>query len=128
MTPPFVITQVNTLEAENALDNFISGDIRDAQTHFRDLATSIYLFCRLDEAEYTGRRILVVSEVNEKELRICIEAAYNLFDGDTNYHVERIGTVEREMAWSELPQMLQKAYDKLIMWKPTHENIWDNVY
>lgn len=128
MTPPFIITQVNALEAVDALDNFISGDIRDAQSHFQDLNTSIYLFCRLDQAEYLGRRILVCSEVKEKVLRICIEAAYNLFDGDVHYHVERIGTVDRNRAWAELPQMLQLAYDKLIMWKPTHENIWDNVY
>ena len=128
MTPPFVISQINTVEAETALDNFLGGEIQDAQSLFQDFSTRIYLFCYLDQAENTGRRILVCSEVNEKEVRVCIEAAYNLFAGDTNYHVERIGTTPREGATLDLPRLLQQAYDKLIKWKPTHENIWDNVF
>ncbi len=128
MTIAYAITQVNDYQAENALENFINREIADATPHMRNQAAAIYLFCRLDEAEYTGRRIIVVSDSGQEYVRVCIEASYELFAGDTHYHVKRIGTADRATGLQELPAVIRKAYAELIAWKPTHEFIWDNVY
>jgi hypothetical protein len=124
----YAITQLNTFEAESALDIFINGDLQGALEHIRNLNASVYLSCRLDSSAYNGRRLLVVADANQDLVRVCVEAAYELFEGDTHYHVERIGTSSRSGARDELPRLLHQAYDRLISWKPTHENIWDNVY
>jgi hypothetical protein len=128
MGTTYTITHVNTLEAENALDHFITGELCDTMGHIRQMNASIYLSCRLDASEHKGRRIMVVADANQDLVRVCIEATYELFEGDTHYFVERIGTSNRAEASDKVPGLVQKAYDRLITWKPTHANIWDNVY
>jgi|GEM_PF-1869955 len=128
MSIAYAIAQVNTIEAESALETFINTDLKDALGHINNISASVYLYCCLDNVQHAGRRILVVSASNEEVVRVCIEAAYELFEGDTHYYVARIGTADRDKAGAEVPALLRKAYESLVNWKPTHENIWDNVY
>ncbi|NWJ45600.1 MAG: hypothetical protein HXX08_06955 [Chloroflexi bacterium] len=128
MGSTYAITQVNTLEAENALDRFIKGDLQDAIDHIQQINASVYYSCRLDNLESKGRRIMIVADANEDLVRICIEASYELYEGDTHFFVERIGTSNRSEARERVPNLMQRAYDRLITWKPSHDNIWDNVY
>ncbi|HEX2916200.1 MAG TPA: hypothetical protein VH186_35900 [Chloroflexia bacterium] len=128
MANTFVLTRESGEMAELAFNHFMQTVLDEGARRFSDYESGIYMYCQLAPEDEAGRRVLVVSERYSQVVRVCIEAAYELFEGDVHHYVQRIGTVERETVSSNLEPLMRQAYNSLMAWKPTHENIWDNVY
>jgi hypothetical protein len=114
--------------AENAFEHFINSELAPASLRFGNSEAEIYMYCHLAPEGEPSRRLLVVTDKQSAIIRVCIEAAYELFAGDIHHYVNRVGTVNRDEADEKLIPLVREAYDRLIAWKPSHENIWDNVY
>jgi hypothetical protein len=122
----FVHTVESTEYAECALEDFLAQAVADAP--FEDYEAGIYVYCQCAPEGELPRRVLVVCDKYTQPVRVCIEAAYELFQGDIHYHVKRINTVNRENVRIELEPLIRRAFAELMAWKPTHENIWDYVF
>lgn len=114
--------------AEIAFQNFLANELAQAKSTFDNPANRVYLYCHLVPEGERTRRLLVVSETGESVVRVCIEASYELFEGDTHYYVRRVGTTPREEAAEGIEPLLHTAFAELVAWRPTHENIWENVF
>ncbi|MEI6045940.1 MAG: hypothetical protein WCS37_16445 [Chloroflexota bacterium] len=115
--------------AEKAFQNFLAAELIRSLPRISAPNDRVYLYCHLVPEGEPSRRLLVVSEPEEKVVRVCVEATYELFEGDVHYHVRRIGTAPREQAdEKQLEGLLQTAYSELMAWHPTHESIWENVF
>jgi hypothetical protein len=111
----FVQTVESTEYAERALENFLVQTVADAP--FEDYEAGIYVYCQCAPEGELSRRVLVVCDKYTQPVRVCIEAAYELFQGDIHHHVR-----------TELEPLIRRAFAELMAWKPTHENIWDYVF
>ncbi len=123
----YVQTDSSQLSAQRNFEQFLN-DLAAASSRFADNEAEIYMFCHLAPENEPGRRVLVVTDKHSPIVRVCIEAAYELFAGDIHHYVQRIGTVERQETRTKLVPLVREAYERLMSWKPTHENIWDNVF
>ena len=119
--------EVSQARAVRSLSLFL-GELALAQPCFDDNEADVYMSCHLVAEGEPSRRVLVVSDKHSPIVRVCIEAAYELFEGDIHHHVQRIGTVNRDETGTKLVPLVREAYDRLMAWKPTHENIWDYVF
>jgi hypothetical protein len=113
--------------ARGAFQSFLANELTPALPEISNPANRVYLYCHLRPEGEPTRRLLVVSEPGEVVVRVCIEASYQLFDGDTHYHVRRIGSTSRENT-AGIEPLLHSAYEELLAWRPTHESIWENVF
>ena len=120
----FVQSQENVELAALAIERFISIDLIEAAPGFSDLETEIYIYCPLAPDDELSRRVMVVSDRNSPVIRVCIEAAYELFEGDVHHFVQRIGTIHRDEAANDLTPLVRQAYERLLDWRP----IWDYVF
>lgn len=122
----FVQSQESVELANLALERFINIDLAEAAPRFSDLEAEIYLYCPLAPDDELGRRVMVVSDHNSPVIRVCIEAAYELFEGDVHHFAQRIGTVRRDEAANtdNLILLVRQAYERLLDWRP----IWDYVF
>lgn len=122
----FVQTAQSVEFAEHAITDFLANEV--AATPFTNAEEGFYLYCHCAPEDAPTRRVLVVTDRYSEIVRVCIEAAYELFAGDTHYHVRRIGTVTREQVETQIEPLVRQAFSELVAWKPTHENIWDYVF
>ena len=114
-------------EAARNLQQFLV-ELQSAQSRFDDSEAEVYMYCHLMPEGEPSRRVLVVVDKLSPLVRVCIEAAYELFAGDVHHFVQRIGTVNRDETATQLAPLVQQAYDRLLAWRPTHESIWDYVF
>ncbi len=112
--------------ANNAFNDFMANKLPQAQALFSDPNQRIYFFCHLMPDGLYTRRLIVASEPGEAMVRVCIEASYQLFEGDVHYHVRRIGTIPREKASEELSALLPTAFERLMAWNSTHQSIYED--
>lgn len=120
----FVQSQESADLAALAIERFINVDLIEAAPRFSDIETEIYMYCPLAPNDELSRRVMVVSDQRSPVIRVCIEATYELFEGDVHHFVQRIGTVNRDEAATNLAPLVRQAYDRLVDWKP----IWDYVF
>lgn len=120
--------QEHTQLAARAFDLFVHTELAQAAARFENSEAEIYIYCHLAPEGEPTRRLLVVTDKHSQVVRVCIEAAYELFAGEVHHHVERVGTVNRSDMNTDLENLVREAYQRLIAWKPTHDNIWDDVY
>ncbi len=123
----FVQSAESTELAEHAYGQFLQ-ELSEAAPRLGNLDVDVYMWCHLAPPGEESRRILVVADRHSPIVRVCIEAAYALFAGDIHHYVKRIGTVTRAEIAGGLTPLVSEAYQRLMAWKPTHENIWDNVF
>jgi hypothetical protein len=75
------------------------------------------------------RRVLVIREAGATDyLTVSIEAAYELFEGDYHHIVRRIGTYRRGEPVAHLREIVEQAYETVMLWKPTLANIQDTAF
>ena len=122
-----IITPEISQAAHTAFENFLRNELPQAQQYWADTEAAIYMFCHLAPAGEASRRVLVVTDKNSPIVRVCIEAACELFEGDIRHYVQRVGTVNREEAPAKLEALVREAYHRLMAWRPTYENILDTV-
>jgi hypothetical protein len=124
-----VATLVFTEAAEKLYQDFVTYNVPNMLGLLEEDANDIHFFyCSFNNPEQLSRRVLVVADGGSPVVRVCIEAAYELFEGEINYKVERVGTVQRQEVRQGLIPLLDRAFERLVSWRPTHDNIWDNVY
>ena len=123
-----VATLVFTEVADKRFSDFMAQDVPLVMEQLENAMDMHYSYCSFNGPDELSRRVLVVADQNSPVVRVCTEAAYELFEGDINYKVERIGTVDRSQVKTDLVPLLERAFQKLVSWKPTHDNIWDNAY
>ncbi len=128
MTTKIIPSQELAHLAADSLDKFLQTELVEAAPRFATNDSEIYMFCHLAPEGEMSRRMMVVSDFGSPVVRVCIEAAYELFEGDVHHFVQRIGTVNRDEVAIGLEPLVRQAYDRLMAWKPTHENIWDYVF
>lgn len=69
------------------------------------------------------RRVLVTSESARNRLRVSIEAAYQLFEGDYHHIVHSIGFYTAEEPAEVLGALVKTAYELVMSWKPSMASI-----
>lgn len=120
----FVQSQESAELAALAIERFINIDLVEAAPGFSNPESEIYLYCPLAPDDELSRRVMIISDRNSPVIRVCIEAIYELFEGDVHHYVQRIGTVNRDEAATGLTPLVRQAYERLLDWKP----IWDYVF
>jgi hypothetical protein len=125
-------TQASISEAEIALENFIKnvlpGEMWKFNTTDNDIiSTADFSWCDISTGREFSRRLLMLSDPHNLQVRVCIEAAYQTFECDTCFHVERVGTFFRDEAATELEPLLRRAFERMLNWQATPENIWDLI-
>lgn len=123
-----VATLVFTDAATQVFNDFMTCEVPGMMEQLAKPDELHFFYCSFNGPDELSRRVLVVADASSPIVRVCIEAAYELFEGDIHYKVERIGTVDRSQLRSDFVPLLERAFDKLYNWRPTHDNIWDNVY
>jgi len=113
--------------ATRAFEDFRENSLTPALPQIGDPTNQVYLFCHLMPDGLYGRRLMVVSEPGEDLVRVYVEASYDLFEGDTHYHVRRIGDMPRNRAAQDLPGLLQTAFTELMAWNSSHQSIWEEI-
>lgn len=119
-------------EAVTTLEHFIKNDLPREMPRFTKADAAIdmwvyFVWCDIKTNKEFSRRLLVLSDAVSLQVRVCIEVAYQTFECDQCYHVERIGTFFRDEADTELEPLLRNAFDRMMKWQPTPENIWDLI-
>lgn len=120
-----MVTTLGVTETEKLFENFVAQQVPTMFELLEKPDDISFFCCSFSNPKELSRRVLVVADASSPTVRVCIEAAYALFEGDLNYKVERIGEIYRQQVRHELVSLLQVAYERLISWKPTQENIWD---
>ncbi len=123
-----VATLVFTNAATQVFNDFMTYEVPGIVEQLANVNDLHFFCCSFNGPDELSRRVLVVADASSPIVRVCIEAAYELFEGDIHYKVERIGTVDRSQLRTDFLPLLERAFDKLYIWRPTHDNIWDNVY
>lgn len=122
-----VATLVFTEAAGERFKDFMTNTVPGILKQLEDENEIHFFHCDFNGPDELSRRVLVVADASSPLVRVCIEAAYELFEGDINYKVERIGTVNRAQVGSGLVPLMHKAFAQLVGWRPTQDNIWENV-
>jgi hypothetical protein len=114
-------TKLSSLALERHLFSYIVGAANHENAH----NSTNCLHWNFQLTEKSERRLMIVFEKNNPEIKVFIEATYELFAGDIHYCVEQIGTVWRSEITKELAPVIEKACQHLLVWKPSHANIWN---
>ncbi len=112
---------------ENAFQTFLNDVLPEALISLADPTMGVDLHCKIVPPGKPGRRLLVESDPGEGQVRVIVEATYEVFEGDTHYHVQRIGAVDRTKAGEELEPLLKKAFANISTWNPNHDSVWEDV-
>ncbi len=112
----------------HAFQTFLNVELSKALERFDHEEAAVYIYCHLSPAYEPSRRVLVVTEANSARIAVCIEAAYELFEGDIHHYVRQIGTIARSEAATKLRLLVSEAHEIVLAWKPTFANIEDNVF
>ncbi len=128
MTDSYTPGQKSAELAARSFEQFLYNELAQATPRFGDSEAEIYVYCHLAPEGEPSRRVLIVTDRRSPIVRVCIEAAYELFEGDVHHYVQRIGTVNRDETATKLIPLVREAYERLMAWKPTNENIWDYVF
>lgn len=112
--------------ATKAFADFMANSLPPALSCAGDPQCRIHLFVHLMPDGVYTRRIMVESEPGEALINVLVEASYQLFEGDTHYHVRRIGAVPRDKATEGLPAILPVAFDEIMAWHTSHNSIWED--
>lgn len=120
-----MVTTLGVTETEKLFENFVAHQVPTMYELLENPDDISFFCCNFSQPKELSRRVLVVADASSPTVRVCIEAAYELFEGDINYKVERVGEIYRRQVRQELINLLQTAYARLISWRPTQENIWD---
>jgi hypothetical protein len=125
-------TQITKNEAEIILEDFIKNTLPGEMYRFKTTENDIAIVGDFSWQERPGgqevsRRLLILSDPHNLQVRVCAEAAYQTFECDTCFHVERVGTFFRDEAETALVPLLRRAFDRLLNWEATPDNIWDLI-
>ena len=123
-----VATLVFNEAATMLWDDFVAYDVPKMMELLEDANQIHFFHCSFNGPHELSRRVLIVADASSPIVRVCTEVAYELFEVDIHYKVERVGTINRNQLRSGLVPLLQTAFSRLVSWRPTHDNIWDNVY
>jgi hypothetical protein len=118
----------NRFDSTQAFQEFISLELQHAQGSFQDRKAAVYIYCQVNNPDVPGRRVLAVAEAYSPKIEVSVEAAYQVFDGDTHYVVREIGAVERFQAAGQLLPLVLEAYETATTWKPTFSDIGEYLY
>src|SRR5436305_12760798 len=102
-----IVTPDISQAAQEIFDRFVDTKLPEALSSFGNNETAIYIYCHLTLPNEPGRRLLVVTD--GPVVRVCIEATYELFEGDVHYWVQRVGSVSREEAPGRLEELVREA-------------------
>ncbi len=118
----------NRFDSTQAFQDFISLELQHALDNFHDPKAAVYFYCHVKTPDAPGRRVLAVTEAYSSKIVVSVEAAYQVFAGDTHYVVREIGAVERSQAAEHLLPLLLEAYETAITWKPAFSDIEEYLY
>jgi hypothetical protein len=111
-----------------AFQTFVEEDLAPALNRFDCEEAAVYIYCHPTKPTEPSRRVLVVTEANSAMITVCIEAAYQLFEGDIHHYVRRIGMIPCAEAAGKLRPLLWEAYEIVMSWKPTFADIEDILF
>lgn len=117
----------NYLTAQ-AFHSFINEELNPALNRLDCEEATVYIYCHETKPTEPSRRVLVVTEANSAMITVCIEAAYQLFEGDIHHYVRRIGTIACAEAEAKLRPLLWEAYEIVMAWKPSFTDIEDYLF
>jgi hypothetical protein len=125
-------TQSSVKEAEIALENFIQNILPGEMVQFKTTDNDIsivadFAWCDIETGREFSRRLLILSDPRNLQVRVCVESAFQTFECETCFHVERVGTFFRDEAATELEPLLHRAFERMLNWQITPENIWDFI-
>ena len=112
----------------HAFHTFVNEELTPAINRFASEEATVYIYCHSTKPTEPSRRVLVVTEANSATITVCIEAAYQLFEGDIHHYVRRIGAIPCAEARAKLQPLLWEAYEIVMAWKPTFADIEENLF
>ena len=109
-------------------DTFLNVELPRALAYSDLEDAAIYIYCYVAGPTEPTRRVFVVTEAHTGRIAVCIEAAYQLFEGDIHHYVRQIGTLDRTASVAELQATVREAHDIIVAWRPTLANIEANAF
>ena len=107
---------------------FINTELSEALERFDQQDAAVYVYCLVSQPEAPSRRVLVVTEANSAQVVVCIEAAYQLFEGDIHHYVRQVGMLDRHEAAGKLAALVREAYELITAWRPSYEDLAECVF
>lgn len=114
---------MDRFDSTQAFQDFIALELQNSLDRFNDPKLAVYIYCQVKDPAVPGRRVLAVTEAYSSKIDVSVEAAYQVFAGDTHYVVREIGAVERSQAATQLLPLLLEAYETALTWKPAFDDI-----
>src|SRR3712207_577188 len=86
-------TMSDSFTMAQTFQSFVNYELSHALERFDHQDAAVYIYCHLTDPGEPSRRVLVITEANSARIAVCIEAAYELFAGDTHHYVRQVGTI-----------------------------------
>ena len=84
-----------------------------------------YLCWKIGRLNRYESRLIVHFENQTREVKVCFEVAYELFEGHTNFQVETVGRLKINELNTGLATLLSEAVERIAIWKPDYTCIYN---